>query len=143
MKSIFRACVFAFASAVALAACGAGQANAATLTQNFVGDSGNVFQVNDALSFKQVSGAVQVVAANGTTYAYPDATGALFTKLVNATHGFYVNVPGTLEYMNTISPIYILCYSGSQSGFAYAGAIPARFIPDGCGLFNTIKSQSN
>lgn len=125
-----------------LAACG-GSAQAGTLTQNFTGDSGNVFQVNDALSFKQVSGAVQVVAANGTTYSYPDSSGALFTKLVNATHGFYVNVPGTMEYMNTIAPIYILCYSGSQTGFAYAGSIPARFLPDGCALFNTIRSQSN
>lgn len=143
MKKLFTSLACTLLACFALAACGGGNAYAGTLTQNFKGDSGNVFQINDALSFKQVSGAVQVVAANGTTYSYPDASGALFTKLINASTGFYVNVPGTMEYMNTIAPLYVLCYSGSQTGFAYAGSIPVRFLPDGCSLFNTIRSQSN
>jgi len=139
MKKLF----LLFAVAMALTACGGNNARAATLSQNFVGDSGYVFQVNTALSFKQVSGAVEVVASNGTMYSMPDTSGALFTKLINATIGTFVNVPGTLEYISTVSPMYILCYSsGTQTGFAYSAA-QARFIADGCALYNSIKSKSN
>lgn len=142
MKKLFTTLACTLLACMTLIACG-GNAHAATLTQNFKGDSGYVFQINTALSFKQVSGAVEVVAANGTTYTYPDTSGALFTKLINGSIGFYVNVPGTLEYMNTISPLYILCYSGgTQTGFAYMGANP-RFIPDSCALYNSIRAAAN
>lgn len=137
-KLIFGLLVSAF-----LAACG-GHANAGTLTQNFKGDSGYVTQIHTALSFKQVSGAVEVVAANGSTYSIPDTSGALFNKLINASVGTFVNIPGTLEYISTLAPLYILCYSnGTQTGFAYNTPAQARFIPDNCALYNSIRSQSN
>lgn len=139
MKNFLRASLIGMAIALA-----AGGAQAATLNHNFKCDSGYVFQIDNALNFKQVSGAVEVTAASGTTYSYPDASGACYTKLVNASVGTFVNIPGTLEYISTVSPLYILCYSsGTQTGFAYAGSIQPRFIPDSCALYNSIKALSN
>lgn len=119
-------------------------AQAAPLSHNFKCDSGYVSTLDTALNFKQVAGAVEVTAANGTTYSYPDASGACFTKLVNASVGTFVNIPGTLEYISTVAPLYILCYSGgTNTGFAYAGSIQPRYIPDNCALFNSIRTQAN
>lgn len=146
MKNIFgRACI-ALAAALALAACGAGgNAYAGSLSQNFVGDSGNVFEVSNALTVEKVAGAVQVLAVNGTVYSYPDSTGALYTKLVNwmAGSGHYFQVSGTFLHMNTTAAHYIGCYNGNQSIFAYPGNNPARFFADGCSLYNAIKAQAN
>ncbi len=130
-------------AAMSLAMAASSFASAGTLTQNFTGDSGNVFQIENALSVEKVANAVEVTAANGTTYTYADATGALYTKILNST-GFsarYIQVAGTLKHINTVLPMYIQCYS-NQTALAYA-TVPARIYQDGCSLFNAIKAQSN
>lgn len=142
MKKITMFLLFAFA----LAACGAG-ANAATLTQNFVADNGIVFSVQYALSVEKVPNALLVTSGNGTTYSYPDATGALYTKVLNSP-GFgshYVQVTGTLLYMNTADIVQVLCFSGgTQTVITYPqGTAQARFFTDNCGLYNQIKAASN
>lgn len=143
MKRITTTLFLAFAMCVGLAACGA--AHAGVLTQNFVSDDGKVFQVEHALSVEKVPGAVQVTNSNATTYSYPDATGALYTKILNSP-GFYSHfyqIGGTLLHMNTTVVTQITCYSGgTQTAFAYP-ATSARFFPDSCAAVNAIKAASN
>lgn len=129
----------------ALAACGGGNAHAATLSGNFVSDDGKVFQIENAISIEKVTGAVNVAAANGTTYAFADGTGALYNKIL-ASVGFtshYIQVPGTLMHMNTTAALYITCYGGNQTAFAYPPNLPAKFFADNCALLNAIKAASN
>lgn len=146
MKKIITFVLFTIAICIGLIACG-GSANAGTLTQNFVADDGKIFAVQYALSVEKVPNAVLVTSGNGTTYSYSDATGALYTKVLNSP-GFgshYVQVAGTLLYMNTADIVQVLCYSGgTQTVFTYPqGTAQARFFNDNCGLYNQVKAASN
>lgn len=145
MKRITLSLLSVFALCLGLVACGG--AHAGVLTQNFVSDDNKVFQVENALSVEKVANAVQVTNINGTTYSYPDATGALYTKILNST-GFgshFYQMGGTLLHMNTTVVTQITCYSGgTQTAFSYPfSTAQARFFADSCAAFNAIKAASN
>jgi len=120
-------------------------AQAAGPLQTFVSDDNKVFQVEHALSVTKVPGALEVVTVNGTTYSYADATGALYTKVLNSA-GFaakFVQVGSTLIHMNTNQVTQITCYGGNQTAFAYPfSSVQVRFFPDACVLFNKVKTNS-
>lgn len=142
MKKVLLSILLGIVAAFGLAACG-GNAIAGTLTQNFVADDGRVFVVQDALSVEKVANAVLVTGKNGTTYSYPDATGALFTKILNSA-GFsshFIQVAGTLQYVNTTVPVYIMCFTGKTYFADETG--PGRYFNDGCALVNAIRAASN
>jgi hypothetical protein len=144
MKNLLTKTVIALSVCIALVACG-GNASAGVLSQNFVADNGAVFQVNDALSFKFVVGAVEVVSANGTTYSYPDATGNLYYKIITSPSvtAHYFQVVGTFEHMNTTAAMSIVCYNGNKTTFTYAQNIPPRLFADNCVMLNLIRGQAN
>jgi hypothetical protein len=119
-------------------------AQAGNLPHNFVDDNGKVFSIDGSFQVEKVANAVQVVARNGSTFLYADATGAVHTKLVNymaATKEWY-RLPGTLVDMNTVEALQITCYSsGTQTAFSYGSY--TRFVTDSCAAQAAIALQSN
>lgn len=120
-------------------------ATAAPLAGVYTADNGLVYDLNHALSFEKVPGAVKVRSSNNTEYTLPDSSGVLYNKLATSTDlaKFYVQVPGTLLHMNVTAALYVMCYNGNQTAFAYAGNTPARFFADGCTIHNAVKAASN
>lgn len=146
MKTLYNRISLVVMAAMMLAACGAGAAHAGVLTQNFVSDNNQVFQVENALSVEKVAGAVNVTYINGSTLSFGDATGAVYNKILNSPgfYGHFYQIGGTLIHMNTTVTSQILCYSGgTQTAFAYPINVQARTFPDNCAAFNAIKAQSN
>lgn len=138
-QSIFRACIGAL-----LAVC-AFSASAGTLTHNFTDDNGVNFSPKSAYQIEKVAGAVKVVAQNGTTYTYADASGALHTKLLNymAATGSWYRLPGTLVDMNVSEALNIGCYGSSQTYISYIGGSYTKFVADNCAARAAIAAQSN
>lgn len=122
-------------------------AQAGTLPHNFMDDAGKVFALEGKYQVTKTAGSVQVVADNGTTYTYADASGALYVKLDNymSASGKWYKLPGTFTHMNTVEGTQITCYGSSpvQTAFAYVGGSYTKFVPDGCAARAAIAAQSN
>lgn len=140
MKDALKSVFLLFAMALSMAA------SAAPLTDAFVvPENGQVFTTNHAFSFEKAPGLVKLHAENGTVYHLPDSSGVLYNKLATAPQhvGKYIQVAGTQLHMNVSAALYTTCYNGSQTVFAYAPNIPARFFQDNCALHNAVKAASN
>lgn len=137
MKKVF----LFFAMIVSMAA-----ASAATLTHNFTDDTGKNFSIKNAYQVEKTAGYVLVTSSNGSTYTYVDASGALYTKLVNymaTTGGSYFQLAGTLTHMNVAQALQITCYGAGNSQTAFSYGNYTKFVTDSCAARATIASQSN
>lgn len=144
MKNITRRACIALASlatAAVLTACG-GNAYAGTLPESFKADNGKVFQIHSVLSVEYANGTVIVKQATGSAQPFPDATGAVWSKVLASTDFYkhYVQVPGTVRYMNTSVTTEISCIS-NQSVFGYPQGQP-EFFADACALHNAVKNAA-
>ena len=142
MKNIFKS-LSALIAVACLLACGGAQA--APLSYNFVADSGQVFQTKNVLSVEKAPGYVKVRQMSGTVQSFPDATGAVFNKVLNSPSfaASFVQVPGTTRYVNTTVVTEVLCYSGTQTAIGYPSPVQAEFFNDGCQLHAVVKASSN
>jgi hypothetical protein len=142
MKKLFLSLACALFACMAVTACG-GHANAATLPESFVPDNGKIVQIHSVISIEKVAGAINVTQSTGSVFTVPDATGAVWSKiLANSTfYQHYVQVPGTLRYMNTNFTTEISCIS-NQTAFGYPAAQPIYFA-DGCALHAAVKAAAN
>jgi hypothetical protein len=144
MKKLFTTLACTLFACMALTACG-GNAFAATLPESFVPDNGRIFQIHSVLSVEQAPGAINVKQSSGSVFILPDATGAVWAKvLANPTfYQHYVQVPGTNRYMNTQFAAEISCIS-NQTAFSYGQSnSPVEWFADSCALWNAVKAKAN
>lgn len=119
-------------------------ANAATLTENFVASNGQVFQIHSVLSVEKGAGVIYVKQATGSIHPFADATGAVWTKVLNSANfsQHYIRVGTTDRYMNTTVITEISCVS-SQTVFGYYSASQPEWFQDGCALHTAVRNASN
>lgn len=118
--------------------------SAAPLTDNFVCDNGKVIGIHDSLAVEKGSGVVLNTAANTAQFSCPDATGAVWNKIV-ASAGFsarFVQRPGTFQYWNASKLIETTC-SASTSYLSYPTNGGPYAFADGCAFHQAIKAVSN
>lgn len=117
---------------------------AATLPQNFAASDGKVFQINTALSVEKGAGVIYVKHYSGTVMPFADATGTLWTKVLNSPNfsQYFIKIPNTDRYMNTTLSSEISCIS-SQTVFAYPFSTQAEWFQDNCALHTVVKNASN
>lgn len=132
----------------ALVACG-GNAQAATLTQNFKADNARVFQIDHALSVEKLTDSrIAVTQINGSMQYFSDATGAVWSKVllvVNPAGGNspkWIAVSGTNRFIATTFQSEISC-SGGQTVMGWATVGAAEYLADGCTLYNAVVSKAN
>lgn len=118
---------------------------AATLTLNFVSDTGKVFQIASILSVDWNGSSVVVRMPNGSDQYFADASGSVYAKVL-ASAGFssrFIRVNATSNrYMNTQLASEISCI-GNQTAFGYYSANNPEFFNDACALHNAVKAASN
>ena len=145
-RSIFRACIGAL-----LAVC-AFSASAGDLAPAFKADNGKVFSLaaND-IGFACSPGTVTVTKFNTAAFSFPDASGAVCSK-VTTSPGFYANYvqqPGTPADTKTYyRATWIEAYCGSPQGvhgsvLSYPINGGPLVIQDGCQTDAQIKARAN
>jgi hypothetical protein len=142
-QSIFRACIGAL-----LAVC-AFSASAGDLKPAFKADNGKVFTIAaDNLGFACEPGTVKVTQSNTNAFTFPDATGAVCTKVTSSPdfYGNYVQQPSTptgTKVYHRATWIEAYCNGSAQSVLSYNVNGGPTVLSDGCQTDAQIKARAN
>ena len=147
MKNLFKGFFAALAATLALAACGAGNAQAQTIPGVYKSATGIVVgSVKDAISVHCVTGAAYAMQGNFYLTNYDDSTGAVCAKLTSyASANGWLQMGTTNNWFNPAKLGRTECVGG-KSKLRYNTYYDSNYfemLNDSCSIANQMATRAN